>query len=108
MKKLLDKLKEKSFRQHYESITMLMQVFFGQDRDEFGETIEEVINSFYFYNGEEGACDLKNEVTEMLQTEDDSELQARMELLAENQFSPGPWGETWRSFLQRVLHALSD
>ncbi|GLR07976.1 hypothetical protein COO59_06850 [Mixta theicola] len=85
---------------------MLVQIFFGQDRDEFGETIEEVIESYCFYNGDDGVCCLKNEITEMLKTEDDTELEVRMVLLAENQFNPEPWGETWRSFLQRVLRTL--
>ena len=108
MKRLLRKFKEKSFRRRYESLVMLIQIFFGQDRDEFGVTIEEVVESYGFYNGEKGCCCLKDEITEMLKTQDDSELNAYMELLAENQFRPGPWGETWRSFLQRVLRTLPD
>ncbi|GLR10900.1 hypothetical protein COO59_20430 [Mixta theicola] len=83
----------------------LTQTYFGQDRDIFGETIEEVVDS-YCENGENATRWLKNEITEMLRTEDESELTARMELLAENQFSPELWGETWRSFLLRVLAAL--
>jgi len=43
---------------------------------------------------------------EMLKTEGDGQLTTRMELLAENQFDPELWGETWRSFLLRVLAAL--
>ncbi|ARJ44288.1 hypothetical protein B1H58_13260 [Pantoea alhagi] len=83
----------------------LTQTYFGQDRDLFGETIEEVVQS-YCDNGENATRWLKSEITEMLKTEDDSELITRMELLAENQFTPEPWGETWRSFLQRVLRTL--
>ncbi|MDU4093342.1 MAG: contact-dependent growth inhibition system immunity protein [Pantoea sp.] len=105
MKMLLGKLKVKIFKRRYSSLISLTQTYFGQDHDEFGKSIEEIVES-YCDNGKNATIWLKNEVTEMLQTENDSELQARMELLAENQFSPGPWGETWRSFLQRVLHAL--
>lgn len=107
MQKLLNKLKIKLFKRKYSSLITLTQTYFGQDRDEFGETIEEVVES-YCDNGKDATIWLKNETTEMLETESDSELEARMELLAENQFNPEPWGETWRSFLQRVLRTLPD
>lgn len=105
MQKLLDKLKIRFFKKKYSSLISLTQTYFGQDRDIFGETIEEVVES-YCENGENAARWLKEEITEMLKTEDDSELVARMAQLAENQFDPELWGETWRSFLQRVLRLL--
>lgn len=105
MQKLLNKLKIKRFKRKYSSLITLTQTYFGQDFDEFGETIEEIVGS-YCDNGKDAKMWLKNEIKEMLKTEDDSELEAYMELLAENQFHPAPWGETWRSFLQRVLRTL--
>ena len=48
----------------------------------------------YDYHDADVVSGLKNEISEMLKTEDDSELIARMELLAENQFDPELWGET--------------
>lgn len=105
MQTLWNKLKIKAFKRKNASLITLTQTYFGQDRDIFGETIEEVVQS-YCDNGENATRWLKNEITEMLKTEDDNELIAHMKLLAENQFSPDPWGETWRSFLQRVLRTL--
>ena len=95
-------------RRKYLSLGILIRVFFsGHDFDSFGETIEEIVESFGDYNGKDETRCLKNEIIEMLKTEDDSELEVYMELLAEKEFNPLPWGETWRSFLQRVLRTLS-
>ncbi|GLR10895.1 hypothetical protein COO59_20475 [Mixta theicola] len=84
----------------------MILVFFGQDFDIFGETIEEIVHSYkYDYHDADVVSRLRNQITEVLK-ENDSELTSIMVLLAENQFYPKLWGETWRSFLQRVLAAL--
>lgn len=103
--RLLDKLRVNAFKRKNASLITLTQTYFGQDRDIIGETIEEVVKS-YRENGENATRWLKNEIMEMLKTESDGQLTTRMELLAENQFDPELWGETWRSFLLRVLAAL--
>ncbi|GLR10551.1 hypothetical protein COO59_19395 [Mixta theicola] len=94
-------------RRKFSSLGVMIRVFFSNhDCDAFGETIEEIVESYCDYNGKAEALCLKNEITEMLQTEDDSELESRMALLAENRCNLKAWGETWRSFLQRVLTLL--
>ncbi|WP_313159732.1 contact-dependent growth inhibition system immunity protein [Mixta calida] len=103
----MNRLQRWRLRHKYSSLRTMIVVFFGQDFDIFGETIEEIMRSYkYDYHDADVVSGLKNEISEMLKTEDDSELIARMELLAENQFDPELWGETWRSFLLRVLAAL--
>lgn len=94
-------------RRKYLSLGILIRVYFGQDREVWGETIEEIVESYCDTSSKDAVLCLKNEIIEMLKTEDDSELEVYMELLAEKEFNPLPWGETWRSFLQRVLRTLS-
>ncbi|ARJ43162.1 hypothetical protein B1H58_14740 [Pantoea alhagi] len=103
----MNRLQRWRLRRKYSLLGTMIRVFFGQDFDIFGETVEEIMHSYrYDHQNPDVVSGLKNEISEMLKTEDDSELVAHMELLAENQFDPELWGETWRSFLLRVLAVL--
>ncbi|MDU4289589.1 contact-dependent growth inhibition system immunity protein [Mixta calida] len=44
--RLLDKLRVNAFKRKNASLITLTQTYFGQDRDIFGETIEEVVKSY--------------------------------------------------------------
>ncbi|GLR10897.1 hypothetical protein COO59_20460 [Mixta theicola] len=102
----MNRFRKWRIRRKFSSLGIMVSVYFGQDREVWGETIEEIVESCCDSRSKDAVRCLKNEITEMLKTEDDSELESRMTLLAEREFAPEPWGETWRSFLQRVLAAL--
>jgi len=46
---------------------------------------------------------LKQQASQAIAIQSDEELNRTMTALAESQFSPARWGETWRSFLQNIL-----
>ncbi|ARJ43160.1 hypothetical protein B1H58_14725 [Pantoea alhagi] len=92
----------------YSSLGSMIRVFFSpQDCDSFGETIEVITQSYQeVFPGKEAQQALKTQIKEMLETTDDVDLSKRMSLITEEEFNPVKWGETWRSFLLRVLAVL--
>ncbi len=90
----------------YATVRTLIGVFFGQDFENFGDTIEEIMQSYTEYENVTAAKNLKAQVSELLLITDDNELNALMSSLAERQFEPASWGESWRSFLLKVEASL--
>ena len=103
----MNRLQRWRLRRKYSSLRTLMLVFFGQDFDIFGETIEEIMHSYkYDYHDSDVVSRLRSQIRETLKSESDDELAICMSLVSENGFKPELWGENWRSFLLRVLAAL--
>lgn len=95
-------------RKKYSTVRQLITVFFGQDFDLFGETIDEIMESYLEAENEHAFRNLREQATQLLAINDNDELNSIMVSLAENEFEPRLWGETWRSFLQKVLLRLPD
>lgn len=92
----------------YPTVRQLIIVFFGQDFDIFGETIDEIMESYLDTENEYAFRSIMDQATQLLAINDDDELNSIMVSLAENEFEPRLWGETWRSFLQKVLQHLPE
>lgn len=104
MKNFINALHSWRIKKRFAYTGILLQAYFFCDFDIYGDTVEEIIASYrecYRYN-----YNLLRTEVEQLLTLPDSALISVMALLAENQFDPALWGETWRSFLLRVLAAL--
>ncbi|MCL2892122.1 contact-dependent growth inhibition system immunity protein [Brenneria tiliae] len=96
----------KKDKENYSSVKTLMSVFFGQDFEIFGDSVEDIMES-YFATVNDISCEMLSEqVDALLSIPDDKDLEAIMSELAENQFRPEPWGETWRSYLSKVKSCL--
>jgi len=95
-------------KKKYPDVRLLVVIFFGPDFQIFGETIDEIMESYVETESEYAFRNLKKQTTQLLAMESDTELNNIMSELAENQFRPESWGETWRSFLQKVLQHLPE
>lgn len=93
---------------NYETIRKLIVIFFGPDYQIFGENIDEVMEAYVEMENEFAIRNLKQQLSQLLAIQSDEELINTMTILAEKQFMPDSWGETWRSFLQKVLCNLPD
>ncbi|WPO93496.1 contact-dependent growth inhibition system immunity protein [Buttiauxella sp. HR94] len=78
-------------------------IFFGPDYQIFGENIDEIMVSYVEMENELAIRNLKQQTSQALAIQSDEELSSIMTTLAESQFVPSSWGETWRSFLQKIL-----
>ncbi|WP_368913487.1 contact-dependent growth inhibition system immunity protein [Mixta calida] len=104
MKNFIKALHVWRIKRRYAFTGILLQAYFFDDFDIYGDTVEEIVASYRECYRDNYNL-LRAEAEELLLLPD-SELAERMALLAENQFDPELWGETWRSFLLRVLAAL--
>ena len=104
----MNRLQKWRLRRKYSSLGSMIRVFFSpQDCDDFGEAIEEIMQSYqYYFHYKEAQQILKMQISGMLETVDDADLGYRMSLITEGEFKPELWGETWRSFLLCVLAAV--
>lgn len=93
---------------NFETLRKLIVIFFGPDYQIFGENIEEIMVSYVEMENELAIRNLKQQASQALAIQSDEELSSIMTILAENQFVPGSWGETWRSFLQKILLQLPE
>lgn len=85
----------------------LVRVFFGQDSDLFGESVDEILES---YRNTENAATVQKTVVEaeiLLDLHpDDRQLKTAFAKVAEGEFSPKAWGFTARTFLEKVIVTL--
>lgn len=90
-------------QKNYETLRKLIVVFFGPDYQMFGENIEEVMATYIEMENELAIRNLRQQTCKLLSLQTDEELNSIMTALAERQFMPAAWGETWRSFLQKIM-----
>lgn len=95
-------------KNRYGSVRLLLGVYFGPDHDIFGDSIDEIMDSYLESVNDITTQRLKKQLCELLDITDDHELEIVMVELAEKQFTPEPWNETWRSFIQKVMSYLPD
>ncbi|MDE8555066.1 contact-dependent growth inhibition system immunity protein [Pantoea vagans] len=90
---------------NYKNIGTLIRVFFGQDYDLFGETVEEVLNSYLETENPKTAEKVCQEA-EYLLSLNDQELIEAFQSISQGEFNPEPWGETVRTFLEKIKNHL--
>ncbi|MDQ1211148.1 contact-dependent growth inhibition system immunity protein [Pantoea anthophila] len=90
----------------YKNIGTLIRVFFGQDYDLFGETVEEVLDSYLETENPKTAGKVCLEAEYLLSLNEQS-LTETFESISQGEFNPEPWGETERSFLEKIKNYLS-
>ncbi|GME43451.1 MULTISPECIES: contact-dependent growth inhibition system immunity protein [unclassified Pantoea] len=90
---------------NYKNIGTLIRVFFGQDYDLFGETVEEVLNSYLETENPKTAEKVCHEA-EYLLSLNDQELIEAFQSISQGEFNPEPWGETVRTFLEKIKNHL--
>lgn len=86
---------------NYKNVGTLVRVFFGQDYDLFGETIEEILDSYLETENPKTALKVYQETDDLLSLNDGALTEA-FGAISQGEFCPGPWGETIRSFLEKV------
>ena len=89
----------------YPTVRDMLVIFFSNQHDDFGNTIEEIINSYKDHGMEYRQA--AKEVNLLLLIQNDVELQKVMTELAEGHFQPEAWNQTWRSFLEKTQLFLS-
>lgn len=89
----------------YKNIGTLIRVFFGQDYDLFGETLEEVLDSYLETENPKIVMKACQEAENLLSLNDESLTEA-FETISQGEFYPEPWGETVRSFLEKLKSHL--
>ncbi|WP_067704980.1 contact-dependent growth inhibition system immunity protein [Erwinia sp. ErVv1] len=89
----------------YKNIGTLIRVFFGQDYDLFGETVEEVLDSYLETENQKTAEKVCQEAENLLLLNDEA-LTEEFETISQREFYPEPWGETVRTFLEKIKSHL--
>lgn len=89
----------------YKHIGTLIRVFFGQDYNLFGDTLEEVLDSYLETENPTTAMKVCQEAENLLSLNDESLTEA-FETISQGEFYPEPWGETVRSFLEKLKSYL--
>ncbi|CAI0985485.1 Uncharacterised protein [Serratia entomophila] len=85
----------------------LVRVFFGQDYDLFGESVEEILESYRDTENAETVQKTVDEATMLLTLYPEQQrLEAVFAELVEGEFAPAPWGHTVQSFLEKVISTL--
>lgn len=90
----------------YKNTGTLIRVFFGQDYDLFGETVEEVLDSYLETENPKTAAKVCQEAEYLLSLNDQALTEA-FESISQGEFYPEPWGETVRTFLEKIKSHLS-
>jgi len=90
----------------YPALTGMLRVFLSCHHDDYGNTIEEMLQSYIDY--QMPVTDARNEISALLKNEDDYDLNIIMSEIAGEEFIPAAWGETWRSFLTRAMTTLNS
>ncbi|MEN4830909.1 contact-dependent growth inhibition system immunity protein [Pantoea vagans] len=85
----------------YKNIGTLIRVFFGQDYDLFGETVEEVLDSYLETENSKTAEKVCQEAEYLLSLNDQALIEA-FQSISQGEFNPEPWGETVRTFLEKI------
>lgn len=89
----------------YKNIGTLIRVFFGQDYDLFGETVEEVLDSYLETENPKTAEKVCQEAEYLLSLNDQALIEA-FQSISQGEFNPEPWGETVRTFLEKMNNYL--
>lgn len=89
----------------YKNIGTLIRVFFGQDYDLFGETVEEVLDSYLETENPKTAEKACQEAEYLLSLNDQALIEA-FQSISQGEFNPEPWGETVRTFLEKINNYL--
>lgn len=90
----------------YPAVKGMLRVFLSSRHDDFGNSIKEILESYMDYRMP--VTDAWSEINSLLLIEDDNELNDLLTEMAGNEFCPEFWGETWRSFLHRVVNILNS
>ncbi|MCJ7925929.1 MAG: contact-dependent growth inhibition system immunity protein [Pantoea vagans] len=85
----------------YKNIGTLIRVFFGQDYDLFGETVEEILDSYLETENPKTAEKVCQEAEYLLSLNDQALIEA-FQSISQGEFNPEPWGETVRTFLEKI------
>ncbi|MGV2879749.1 contact-dependent growth inhibition system immunity protein [Pantoea vagans] len=85
----------------YKNIGTLIRVFFGQDYDLFGETVEEVLDSYLETENPKTAEKVCQEAEYLLSLNDQALIEA-FQSISQGEFNPESWGETVRTFLEKI------
>ena len=96
----------KKTEKKYPALAGMLRVFLSCHHDDFGTSIEEILQNYIDY--QMPVTDAMNEINRLLLIEKDNELSTIMVAIAGDEFRPGPWGETWRSFLNKALIILNS
>jgi len=86
----------------YPVMREILTVCFSCYHDDFGNSVDEIV-SYYFDTNVLSRADARHEIGSLLRISDDEELKTTLEQLAGGHFRPEPWGETWRSLLEKLL-----
>lgn len=90
---------------NYKNIGILIRVFFGQDYDLFGETVEEVLDSYLETENQKTAEKVCQEAESLLLLNDKA-LTEEFETICQREFDPEPWGKTVRTLLEKIKSYL--
>lgn len=91
----------------YPVMREILTVYFSCYHDDFGNSVDEIA-SCYFDTNVLSRTYARSEIRSLLSISDDEELKSTLEQLAGDHFRPEPWGETWRSFLEKLLSHFDD
>ena len=86
---------------NYKNIGTLIRVFFGQDYDLVGETVEEVLDSYLETENPKTAEKVCQEAEYLLSLNDQALIEA-FQSISQGEFNPESWGETVRTFLEKI------
>ncbi|EMH4161781.1 hypothetical protein RJ498_000998 [Pluralibacter gergoviae] len=92
---------DKHTARRYPAIRSMLTIYFNREHDDFGSTLEEIIDSYLDYSVLTRA-ETAAEITALLNITDEDALNTLMNHIADGRFQPEPWGEIWRSLLEKV------
>ncbi|KHE03229.1 hypothetical protein C1N58_10055 [Pantoea sp. SGAir0180] len=89
----------------YPVMREILTASFSCYHDDFDNAVGETA-ACYFDTNVLSKADARNEIGSLLRISDDEELKTTSEQLDCDHFRPEPWGETWRSFLEKIAKAI--
>lgn len=92
---------------NYKNIGTLIRVFFGQDYDLFGETVEDVLDSYLQTENPKTVINVCQETEKLLSLNDET-LTKTFAILSQGECFPEPWGENVRTFLEKIKNHLAN
>ncbi|WP_455821175.1 contact-dependent growth inhibition system immunity protein [Pseudomonas cerasi] len=99
---LLSRLWDKN---KYPVMQEILTIYFDRNHDDFGSSIDEIA-CYYSDCNVLSRPEARKEIYSLLKIPDDNELKVILDSLSADGFRPEPWGETWRSFLEKILKQL--
>ena len=92
---------------NYKNLGTLIRVFFGQDYDLFGETLEDVPDSYLQIENPKTAINVCQEAENLLSLNDET-LTKTFAILSQGECFPELRGETVRTFLEKTKRHLAN